>query len=212
MIYILIGEDRKSKNTFIKELTLGRESFFVFNNNLDKNLIMNHANSISLFNDNPIIIIENIINEGIITFTTKELELLKKSETIFIFKEDKMLVANQKKYEKYGELKIFEDKKSTINKKFNTFSIADAYEKKDKILAWTLYRKAIEEGVEPEAISGVIFWKIKNMILNKTQKFTKEELRNQLGRIVYIYHKAHKGELDFTIGLEKFILESLSYK
>jgi predicted RNA methylase len=42
--------------------------------------------------------------------------------------------------------------------------------------------------------------------------FSKEELKNNSSLIVYLYHKAHRGEFDFYIGIEQFILNSLSSK
>ena len=48
------------------------------------------------------------------------------------------------------------------------------------------------------------------MILNGTKFFSKEELKKASSELVSIYHKAHRGEYDFTISLEQFILSSLS--
>ena len=99
-----------------------------------------------------------------------------------------------------------------VSYKFNIFGITDAFAKHDKVMTWVLYRRGIEGGVEPEAIAGILFWKIKTMILSGNYLFDKDELKRQSSRIVSIYHKAHRGESDFSIGLEQFILSSLSSK
>lgn len=212
MIYILAGNDTNKKSDYIIKLAQGGESFFIASNILTKEMIYNYSTNVSIFGDSPIIISENVFTEGVLNFSSDELLSLKDSKTIFIFKEDKMLASDQKKYGKYGEVKIFEDKKSVTSPKFNVFSITDAFASRDKVGTWVLYNNAIENGVEPEAIAGVIFWKIKNMILNGNRQFTKEELKKQSSSIVSLYHLAHRGESDFTIGLEQFILNSLSSK
>jgi DNA polymerase III delta subunit len=210
MIYILVGNGIKAKSLHIKELTINHESFLINDSDLDKDLIMNYANNVSLFNDSPVVILEEVLNEGVIAFSSEELNSLKESKTLFIFKEDKMSALNQKKYKKYGEIKVFEEKKITSKENFNIFNIADAFASRDKILAWTLFHKGMNQGVEPEAIAGVLFWKIKTMILSSSRIFNKDELKHQSSGIVSLYHKAHRGECDFSISLEQFILSSLS--
>lgn len=211
MIHILYGDDTKSRSTYIKELTREREASLA-SSDVDKDFILNSSASVSLFGGLSALTLDNILNEEKIIFSTEELNSLKKSDTIFIFKEDKLSVADQKKYKKYAEIKSFENKKVIIHQKFNVFDITNAIAKRDKVVSWTLYRKAIDVGVEPEAISGAIFWKIKMMILNGSNSFTKDELKHMSSQIVFMYHMAHRGELDFTIALEQFVLSSLSSK
>ncbi|MFA6355052.1 MAG: hypothetical protein WCW65_01335 [Candidatus Paceibacterota bacterium] len=212
MIYILTGGDSKSKSNYIKELTKNSESFFVREEKMDRALIMSYCYNVNLFNLSSSIIMENVLNSDDIDFKLEDLDFLKKSETIFIFKEDKLLKTLQDKYKKYAEIKIFEEKKVLVKEKFNVFGITDSYAQKDKINTWVLYNKSIREGVEPEAIAGVLFWKIKSMILNGSNIFNIKELKNLSSKIISLYHKAHKGECDLSIGLEQFILTSLSSK
>lgn len=212
MIYILIGDDLNNKSKYIKELTKDRESFFVQSNILDKNTLLGYSSNYNLFGESQTVVLENFFSEKLFDLSLEELNILKDSETIFAFKEDKMTAIEQKKYKKYAEIEIFENKKKIIDTKFNVFSITDAFASRDKISTWVLYNKAIEEGVEPEAISGVLFWKIKSLLLNGSRVFSKEELKKQSSCIVSLSHKAHRGECDFSIGLEQFILSSLSSK
>ncbi len=139
-----------------------------------------------------------------------DLTFFKDSKTIFIFLEDKLLASEQKKYIKYAQVEKFEEKKIIQVPKVNTFAIADAFARHDKIGTWMLYREAIEAGTSPEAISGILFWKIKTMILEGTKTFSINNLKNQSSAIVSLYHRAHRGESDFTLGLEQFILTTLS--
>lgn len=212
MIYFLLGGNIENRNAYIKDLIKGNESFFFSSNDLNKELILSYSNNVNLFEQSPVIIVDNVLNEESLDFSAKELESMKESETIFIFKEEKMSIPDQKKYKKYGEFKILESKKIIPIQKFNVFSLTDAFANRDKINAWILYNQGVEKGIEPEVISGVLFWKIKTMILNGSRLFSKDELKNQSSRIVSIYHKAHRGECDFSLSLEQFILSSLSSK
>ncbi|NVN97132.1 hypothetical protein HXX01_02775 [Candidatus Nomurabacteria bacterium] len=212
MIYILVGGDTKNKNFYIKELTKNSESFFVRDEEMDRALIMSYSYNVNLFNISPAIIMENVLSDKEVNLRTDDLEFLKKSGTIFIFKEDKLLKTLQDKYKKYAEIKTFEDKKVFGKEKFNVFSITDAYVRKDKIGAWSLYNEAIKKGVEPEAIAGVLFWKIKTLLLANPSGKIKDDLKKQSSNIISLYHKAHRGETDLSIGIEQFILTSLTSK
>lgn len=206
MIQILVGNNFSEKNSYIKKITENYEVFPLRNNFLEKDVFFDYANTSSLFGSKFAYIIEGILENKEIVFSNEEIEVLAKSENLFIFKEDKLLAEEKKKLEKYATIKTFLEKK--IIKGENNFVIAEAYARRDKVKTWMYFRQAIERGIEPEMISGMLFWKIKTMILNNNRSFTKEELKEQITSLVSLYHKAHQGECDFTIGLEQFILDS----
>ncbi len=212
MIYILLGDDHKSKNIYLSELTRNKEVALMQALSLEKETIMNYSSSSSLFGDQPVVLMDGVLGEGVLNFTSEDILFLSKSETVFIFKEEKMLAIEQKKYKKYSDLKVFENKKNIKTDKFNPFLITDSFALKDKMNTWIHYNNAIRAGLEPEAIAGTLFWKIKTMILSGNRNFTKEELKRSSSNIVSLYHEAHRGESDFVVGLEQFILESLSSK
>lgn len=209
MIHILFGNDTKKINLYLKKLTENKEVIYLSQSAVSKEIINEYAGNISLFGESPVVVVENLLNKSEFSFSPKELTLLKDSPTMFILLEDKLLSADEKKYSKYATTEKFEVKEIKKIPKINTFAIADAYARGDKIEAWFLYRQAIEGGVEPEAISGILFWKIKTMILNGNKVFSLKDLQNQSKNIVSLYHNAHKGTSDFVIGLEQFILSSL---
>jgi len=212
MIYILSGNDTKKKNSYLKKLYKNDLPVFIPSKDVNKKELFDQAGSVSLFGGSPIVILENIIKEGNITFSQEDLSILKESETIFIFLEEKLLAPDLKKYKKYATIEDFNIEIKKQTPKINIFGIADAFSNKDKIGAWIIYREAILQGVSPEEISGIIFWKIKTMLLSGTKFFSVDELKNLSSILVSIYHDAHRGEYDFVIGLEQFILSSLSKK
>ncbi|HUC88891.1 MAG TPA: hypothetical protein VMR49_02565 [Candidatus Paceibacterota bacterium] len=210
MIHILYGNDVKSKNACLKKLAGKNESFFFTPTKISKEMLYDYAGNISLFGGSPIVIIEGLIYQSDMELSPKDLNILKNSPATFILIEDKLLAADIKKYDKYAEIKSFEQKVAKQIPKVNIFDLADAFGRKDKIKAWMLYRESILAGMEPESISGVLFWKIKAMMLNGTRVFSADSLMRKSGELVSIYHEAHMGECDFVIGLEQFILSSLS--
>jgi DNA polymerase III delta subunit len=210
MIYILLGNDTKKKNDYIKKLDKTNNIIFLSTNELSKEWFFEQAGSVSLFGELFVFIVDGLIKEGEINFSIEDLIILKDSKTTFIFLEEKLLAPDTKKYKKYATIEDFTSPTTKKAPKVNVFNIAEAFAKKDKIGTWVLYRQAIEAGSSPEEISGILFWKIKTMILNKDKFFKIDDLKKMLSTLVEIYHKAHRGECDFTISLEQFILSSLS--
>jgi DNA polymerase III delta subunit len=210
MIYILFGNDTKKKNAYLKKLYKDNFPIFIPEVNLSKEILLDYASSISLFGESPIIVLEGIIKEGNITLGAEDLLALKGSLTTFVFIEEKLLAPDVKKYKKYGIVEEFNHPTTKQIPRINVFDIAEAFSRKDKIGTWILYRDAISKGVQPEEVSGIIFWKVKTMLLNGAKVFSALELKKISSELVSLYHRAHRGECDFAIGLEQFILSTLS--
>lgn len=112
--------------------------------------------------------------------------------------------------------------------KVDFFEFTDALGKRDKKGLWVLYQDALAEQVPAEEIHGMFFWETKSMLLAKKCKTAEEagmkpypfgkardsarnykdgELESILEELVNMYHEAHRGNIDFHVALEKFILE-----
>ncbi len=210
MIYILTGNDTKNKNAYLKKLCKDKSVIFLSEAEKTKETLFDYSGAVSLFGDLNVIVIEDLIKERIVVLGPEDLSILNESETAFVFLEEKLLAPDVKKYTKYAKIQDFTSQ--TIKKipKINVFNIAEAYARRDKINTWILYREAVSLGVAPEEISGILFWKIKTLLLYGTKSFKTDELKSRSSELVDIYHKAHRGDCDFTIGLEQFILNSLS--
>lgn len=210
MIYIVSGNDSKNKNIFLKGLYNNNLPILLSKTEINKSSLFEQASSVSLFGETPIVLIENGIKEINNILKEKDIDILNKSKTVFILLEERVLVSDLKRYKKDCLIKDFNiDNKKQISQS-NIFNIADSFSQRDKINTWILFRNAISTNISPEEISGIIFWKIKTMILNGNKNFSINELKNMSSKIVSIYHNSHKGDVDFTVGLEEFILSSLS--
>lgn len=210
MIYIYTGNDIKNKNISLKKLCNDSSPIFLRETEFIKEEILNYAKSVSLFGGIQTIVIEDLIKSGDISFSKEDIISLKESENLFILIEEKLLAADSKKYKDHSIIKDFNTTVIKKNEKINVFDIADSFSKRDKMNTWILYRDAVLNGIPSEEISGIIFWKVKTMILNGSKYFSLNELKKISGELVSLYHESHKGNLDFVIGLEQLILSSLS--
>ena len=210
MIYILSGNDTKKKNAYLKKLFKSDLPIFVPEKEATKEILFDYALSRNLFGETSVVVFENILKKEDITISPEDLSKLQDSKTVLVFLEGKLLTADVKKYKKYATIEDFNAEAIKQAPKMNVFNIADAFSRRDKIGTWVLYREAVNLGIAPEEISGIIFWKIKSMILTSTKAFSINELMRQSSELVSLYHKAHLGETDFVIGLEQFILSSLN--
>lgn len=209
MIYIYSGNDNKNKISSIKKKFSKNEILFLSLSESTPEVVFDYVQSMNLFGISKAIVVENFLaNQNL---SASELLMLQKSDTPFIFLEDKLLAADEKKYKKYTEgIEKFEVKEIKSAPAYNVFAITDAFASKDKISAWSLYLNAIENEAQPEAISGILFWKIKTMLMTGNKNFSKENLKQMSSSLVDIYHRSHVGDMDMKIGLEQFILKSLS--
>lgn len=205
MIYIFSGKDNKSKNLEIKKLFKNKEFFFIKREDLSKNKIFEYSNIKSLFGESPLVLIENFFDEKN-SFSKKEISDLQKSETTFIFLEDNFSSINTKKYNEFISFKSFENKKEKKIETNISFEIANAFGNKDKMKTWVLFNQAIEKGVEPEQIAGILFWKIKTLAESKNSLFSKDEIKRNSSLLISIYHDSHLGKRDFIVGLEQYLL------
>lgn len=117
--------------------------------------------------------------------------------------------------------------------KIDFFEFANALGERDKKTLWALYQDALFEGVPAEEVHGIFFWQVKAMlsalksssasdaglkpfVFDKSNRYaknfgkTKEEALEKLTQmsqtLFEMYHEAHRGNSDFFVALEKFVL------
>lgn len=161
------------------------------------------------------------------------LPALAASANIFIFSEavleKRMLDAFKKVAERVEECRpvpaLAADR--TAPSGFNFFALADALGARDRKNLWVLYQKALCAGAVPEELSGILFWQLKSMgiathslsaaaaglspyVFSKARRqsaaFSETELLRLTAKLVDLYHEAHRGSVNFELGLEHFLL------
>lgn len=158
-----------------------------------------------------------------------KIDAIAESPNIFIFFEGKMTKEVLKKLEKRAEkITEYESTEPIAKKEGSFFALADALGSRDKKAFWVLLREAFDADAVPEEIHGILFWQAKALSLaaktgsaaesglnpfvyGKAKRyvgnFKKGEIDALLSKLVHMYHRAHRGQGDFAVELEKLALD-----
>ncbi len=192
MIYLLVGnkKDRKDK---VQALMAGNTGTIIYAEDIGEGGLSNHVQTqAGMFGDREYYVIYNYARD----IKKDELAEYSQSENIFIFSEETITKPVRALFEKVtAEIIEFSEEAKESDKKFNMFSLTDAFLNRDKKTLWLLFQEALKNG-SPEEIHGILFWQLKNMILVKTSP-------ENPGLQSFVYTKTKKG-------VEKFSLEDLS--
>lgn len=214
MLYLFSGDDAKNKiinyEKFIKSLPVGTEIFFINRNNFNKNEIESLYSGAGLFFAKCVVVFQNILErEENRDFVLEKLSLMGESANLFVFLEGKLNKPILDAFKKgRAELNVFELPKEK-KEKYDNFLVANAFADKNKLYTWIYFRQAMDVGVGMEEIIGVLFWKIKDMILKKNfSKFKEEQLQDFATKIPYLLPEARKNGIDAEAAFEQFLLEA----
>jgi len=221
MLYLFSGDYTKNKisgyEKFIKAIPKGVETFFVSRNDFDKTQIESLYSGSGLFFTKSAVIFSNIFEyEEKWDFILEKLGLMARSENLFIFLEDKLNKPILEAFRKFLPadrqgapfMNIFELPKEK-KEKFDNFLVANAFADKNKLNLWIYFREAMDRGVGMEELVGVLFWKIKDLILKKNfRKFSEKELKNFASKLSYLLPETRKTGRDAESAFERFLLEA----
>jgi hypothetical protein len=214
MIYLFCGNDAKNKHLgyekFIKSLPVGTETFFIGKNDFNPIQTESFYSGSGLFFAKCVVVFTDIFEkEETLDFILEKLNLLEKSENDFIFLEGKLGKSTLDAFKKArAEINVFELPKEK-EEKFNNFLLANAFGDRDKLHLWIYFRQAMDNGAGMEELIGVLFWKVKDMLLKKNfSKFSEPELKNFAGKLSYLLPEARKNGLDTETEFEKFLLKA----
>ena len=224
MIYLFCGDDVKNKyenyEKFIKSPPAGRagmfpgtestETFFIGKNDFDPVQTESFYSGSGLFFTKCVVVFTNIFEkEETLDFVLSKLNLMGESENNFIFLEGKLNKPVLDAFKKArAEINIFELLKEK-KEKYNNFLLTNAFEQKDRLHLWIYFRQALEKGAAMEELTGILFWKVKDMILKKDfRKFSETELKNFAGKLSYLLPEARKEGKDAESVFEQFLLDA----
>ena len=235
MYYFLHGENTKEARKKLKSLVQilhnkreRAEIFRINNENWTEGQFDELLLAQGLFDQKYIIVLDFLFDDKEakerILDRTKE---MKESENVFLIIEsdtDKKTIdeisKNAEKVQEFSGGVVKEER-------FNTFGLADSFGKKDKKNLWIKYLQAINAGINPEEISGILFWQMKNIIIAQKTKsakesklspfvdtkargfaknFEPEEISSYAKNIVEATQAVRQGEGEMEIFLEKIIL------
>ncbi len=216
MIYFLHGTDIDKARTKAQDLIASLlkkkpdASFFKINaENWNPAVLQEYIEGQGLFENKYIIFLDRLCEDKKIKeeFLAHAKEI-GESQNIFIILEgklDKVSIGKiEKKAEKTQEFSLPEEKKK---EEYNAFALANAVGNRDRKNAWILYRQAIDRGEAPEALHGMIFWKVKTALLSGfSNTYSKDELYGLADRLITVYHESRRGMHELETGMETLIL------
>jgi DNA polymerase III delta subunit len=217
MIYLYQGEDinkaRVKANELLNSLQKKRPDASVFkinSENFDYSRLQEYIESQGLFSNKYIVFLDRLCEiKDIKEILLEKLDEIKESENIFIILEGKLDKATLSKIEKKSEKTLKFEIEEEEKKEYNAFALANAFGNKNKKDAWVLYRESIDRGEAPEALHGMIFWKVKSLILSGgNYAWKKEELLKCAEGLIMLYHEARRGNGELETRLEAFLLEN----
>ena len=197
-------------------------------------IIEEHLGGQGLFSKAYIIFLDRVTEnteakEGLTEFVP----YMHESTNIFIVLEEKINAELKKAFDGSADkVVVTEEVKATpkfgSNKNdFNIFALADAVGQRDPFKAWTIYRQAVDSGIETESIVGTLFWQLKSMavasvgnsagetglnpfVYSKAKKaannYSANELYNLTKKFITMYHDGHRGMVDMELGVERVLL------
>ncbi len=217
MLYLIYGTNatkrHEAKDRLLEKLHLKSEQLVSKSANESSVAELEQlAGGSSLFDEKLCVSFEYpFLNESFGEMLLNFAEQLAQSENIIFVIERELPKDIVKNFEKAGaELFLCDEPKEAKKAAFNIFSITNAFSARDKKGTWLLYREAIQNEEAPEAITGILFWSIKNMMSKKYfSKWSEAELVQTSRELVRIVHEAHNGLFDLEEELERFLLKSI---
>jgi hypothetical protein len=214
MIYLFYGNGtlnkQKAYDKLIKTISKDTDTVALSRNGFDKMSFESLYSSSSLFSAKSIVLASGLLeHEETREFILEKLPLIASSANDFVFLEGKLNKPVTDAFKKVrAEINIFELPKAKLEK-FDNFLLASAFANKDKLNSWIYFRQAVDLGVALEEMTGVLFWKLKDMILKKNfSKFKESELKDIAARLSYILPEARSSGRDAEAALEQFLLEA----
>ena len=217
MIYLLHGTDviksRKKLHALLDSMFVKKPdaSFVrVEAGEFDENRLEEFVGGQGLFTNKYIIVFDNLFSDKNTKDTLlKSLKKISESPNIFIFLEEKLNKAELNTFDKDAEKVQSFQLGSPASKldKFDIFSLANALGRRDKKNLWVLYQKAKMNNIADEQIHGILFWKIKSLILSaRGGVYSQTELKKLSNLLVSVYHDTRKGIHEMDNAMERFIL------
>jgi len=177
-----------------------------------------------LFGDSSMYVIREL-DEDVYEFLFSNIEIFSQSQNIFIAQVSKLL-KKQKDICAKAEVEIIEIK-SIKEREMSSFVLADAFLRREKKAAFVALHDELATK-PPEEVHGGLWYQIKNMTLifsgaseaesglhpfvykklkSASVKFSKKECDEMLRELLEMTHKTHRGQLDFEVALEQFVLK-----
>lgn len=214
MLYLFHGTDtqkaREKARALIDALQKKKPDASYFKqttDTLDEAVLEELTQSQGLFERKFIVYMDGILEEAEKKeLLLSKLEPIKESDNIFVLLEKKIDAKSKKLFEKWAEkIQVYDEAEKKKPDGFNIFDMTYALSSGDIPKAWALFNEARRKEMRGEEIHGVLWWHSKKMYERNPNDM---RMKNKLYEMMSMYHEAHRGNIDFLRGLERWVLES----
>ena len=148
-------------------------------------------------------------NEALWPLLVEKLAQLAESSDDFFIYEEKPLVAEKRLLEKHAaETRTFDLPKSGKERP-SVFSLVNHMRAGDKKKLWVGYQQELAIGNAPEAIHGVLFWGVKQMLLSARNPKDGEQAKKLIIELTELPHESRRRGEELEYALERFILTAI---
>ena len=215
MLYIYKGDNRQTLRNKLDRLlnalinkSADAEIVRITEDEIDNVDIVNLLATQGLFKENFIILFDNV--HKYLANNKQLLQKMDKAEHICIIYADRELENFDRSFDKYAKQVISCNNQQMQKKVINNFAIANAVKSGNRVKAWYELNQLRELEQAPEAVLGIIFWAVKDMLTKRqTSKFNEVKLKKLLIKLAELPHKARIDAINLFDILELFILKEL---
>jgi len=210
MLYVFYGNDYKKargKAHKMREALLKKEPNAHYEHITDETVHISIGDMVAsqgLFYPKQILFLDGVFaNAEIKKDALDQVKEMKQSGHVFILLEQKLLAPEVKKFTTYAEIiEKYDLKAGGESKKPNNFALASAFAAKKKQDAWIQYHRALYSGAAPEALYGMLFWKVKDTVLKggKASEY--------VGMLAELPYESRRKRVEIEYALELFLLST----
>ena len=170
--------------------------------------VKNLLDTQGLFYTKRIVVFDNALAEkNAQKKITPHLKAMAKSEHVFLILEESPSDDLRKQLITHATKSDMRDSEKEEKEHKADWSVANALEARDSKKLWLALARAFVEGIAPEQMHGQLFWKAKQMILERqSRKWNEVDAKRLVGVLAELPHEARRRGLEMEYALERFAL------
>ncbi len=206
MLYVFFGTDAGAVRTHAKVRAGEVNVLRITPDTYDEQMLLGALGGVDMFGVAHTLLLDGILGDALTkeSFSTL-VPHCAESEASIVMIEGVLDAANRRLLEKHGaHLSQHDVPKERVERA--DFSLAQSFADKKRAAAWVAYQKALLAGTAPEALHGMVFWKLKQIINGNTHR-NKESVRQLLPDMAELPLIARERGVELEYALERFLLE-----
>ena len=209
MIHLFLGTDRKKALAALNSEASKKEATVIRITDASSAADLQAGlGSGGLFAQKRAVVLDRISdNDELWPLLVEKLPFLAESSEDFYIYEEKPLAAEKRLLEKHAADSRSFDLPKSGKERPSVFSLVNHMRAGDKKKLWVGYQQELAQGNAPEAIHGVLFWGVKQMLL-AARKGSPEQSRGNafLIKLTELPHESRRRGEELEYALERFVL------